>query len=101
MTNNSQDNRDYIERMEEKIVSAERAGVRLTTVSVDDLRSLLSDVERMKDSNQGLEADLFEAVSVAYRRGAVEWTRLNYPKCFERIEANEQARQAFSAEEGE
>lgn len=28
---------------------------------------------------EGLEADLFEAVKVAFRRGAVQWTRLNYP----------------------
>ena len=27
----------------------------------------------------GLEADLREAVRVAYRRGAMEWARLNYP----------------------
>lgn len=84
---------DYIKRLKWL------AGSEATEVWVDsqDLRSLLSDVERLKDSNQGLEADLFEAVSVAYGRGATEWTRLNYPKWFERIEANEQARQALSA----
>lgn len=34
---------------------------------------------------EGLEEDLYQAVLVAYRRGAVEWTRLNYPQWFAAI----------------
>ena len=35
-----------------------------------------------QDRHEGMEEDLYQAVLVAYRRGAVEWTRLNYPKWF-------------------
>lgn len=37
------------------------------------------------DKIEGLEADLFLAVGTAYHRGAVEWTRRNYPEWFERL----------------
>jgi hypothetical protein len=39
---------DYIKRLEGIVAFADQAGVRLTSVSVEDLRSLLSDVERMR-----------------------------------------------------
>jgi len=45
------------------------------------------------DKIEGLEADLFEAVKVAFRRGAVEWTRLNYPKWYEHCMAEHRARE--------
>lgn len=35
-----------------------------------------------QDRREGMEEDLYQAVLVAYRRGAVEWTRLNYPQWF-------------------
>jgi hypothetical protein len=37
------------------------------------------------DKIEGLEADLQAAVEVAFRRGALDWTRLNYPKIYERM----------------
>jgi len=36
---------------------------------------------------EGLEEDLYQAVLVAYRRGAVEWTQLNYPQWINAISA--------------
>lgn len=39
----------------------------------------------------GLEADLFNAVETAYRRGAHEWARLNYPQWIDRLDANQRA----------
>ena len=38
-----------------------------------------------QDRREGMEEDLYQAVLVAYRRGAVEWARLNYPKWFDAI----------------
>lgn len=52
---------------------------------------LRGEVERLSDSVDGLKADLFEAVSVAYNRGAVEWGFLNYRSWIDRIEANSHA----------
>lgn len=34
---------------------------------------------RLEEKVEGLEADLFSAVEVAFKRGAVEWTEANYP----------------------
>ena len=36
--------------------------------------------DRLADSNEGLTEDLYQAVLVAYRRGAHEWAWLNYPQ---------------------
>jgi hypothetical protein len=46
------------------------------------------EVDQLRDKIEGLEADLFLAVSTAYNRGAVDWTRLNYPEWFERLKVN-------------
>jgi hypothetical protein len=37
------------------------------------------------DKIKGLDADLQSAVEVAFKRGAVEWTRLNYPDIYKRL----------------
>lgn len=37
------------------------------------------------DRAEGLEADLDDAVEVAWKRGATEWVRLNYPKHYARF----------------
>jgi hypothetical protein len=37
------------------------------------------------DKIDGLEADLDSAVEVAWRRGAIDWVRMNYPKHYERL----------------
>ena len=41
--------------------------------------------EEAADKIEGLEADLHEAVCIAYKRGAHEWTRLNYPALFHQL----------------
>lgn len=40
-----------------------------------------------QDKAEGLEADLRQAVLVAWKRGAEEWCRLNYPQLVEWLEA--------------
>lgn len=52
-----------------------------------DLRSLLARVSALEGSNEGLTADLHDAVQTAYNRGATEWARLNYPKWIEWLES--------------
>ena len=44
-------------------------------------------VERYEDKVGGLEADLENAVEVAWKRGAIDWVRLNYPKHYARFAA--------------
>lgn len=58
-------------------------------------RAILTERERWQDKIDGLEADLDSAVEVAWKRGAHEWVRLNYPKHSERFAA------AISEEEEE
>lgn len=45
------------------------------------------DVGKWQDKAEGLEADLRSAVMVAWKRGAHEWCRLNYPQWVEWLEA--------------
>lgn len=44
-------------------------------------------IREMVEKREGLEEDLYQAVLVAYRRGAVEWTMLNYPQWINAISA--------------
>lgn len=46
-------------------------------------------LEEAADKIEGLEADLDSAVEVAYDRGATEWTRLNYPTQYKRLQQRE------------
>jgi hypothetical protein len=46
----------------------------------------------LRDKVDGLEADLDNAVEVAWKRGAHEWTRLNYPKHYARFTTPPSAR---------
>ena len=39
--------------------------------------------EDLLDKIDALDSELKTAVEVAYKRGAAEWTKLNYPKWFE------------------
>lgn len=41
-----------------------------------------------EDKIEGLETELDLAVEVAFKRGAVEWTRLNFPKIYKRLTYN-------------
>lgn len=44
-------------------------------------------IREMVERREGLEEDLYQAVRVAYRRGALEWTQLNYPQWINAISA--------------
>jgi hypothetical protein len=41
------------------------------------------------DKIEGLDADLDSAVEVAWKRGATNWVRMNYPKHYERFTTGE------------
>lgn len=54
----------------------------------DNLHTALAiEVDQLLDKVDGLSSDLDSAVEVAYRRGAVDWVRQNYPAHFERLSA--------------
>lgn len=58
-------------------------------------------VGQWQDKAEGLEADLMSAVLVAWKRGAYEWCRLNYPGWVEWLEASSpQPERAPEAREG-
>ena len=46
-------------------------------------------LEELSDKIEGLEADLDSAVEVAYKRGATEWVRMNYPDKYVSLKAQE------------
>lgn len=54
-------------------------------------------LDEQGDIRDGLESDLFEAVQVAYQRGAKEWAAMNYPKWIDRLKANEEAEEQRNA----
>ncbi len=41
------------------------------------------------DKIEGLDADLDSAIEVAWKRGATDWVRMNYPKHYERFTTGE------------
>ena len=43
-------------------------------------------ISELEDTIEGLDSDLFEAVQVAYSRGATDWAEANYPKWFRQLE---------------
>lgn len=51
----------------------------IAAASPDVVISLLDEIERLQDKVDGLSSDLDSAVEVAFKRGATEWTKLNYP----------------------
>lgn len=71
-----------------------RAPKQLDTVTVNafDLAMVLMERQTLLTANglqadkiEGMEADLFQAVATAYRRGAKVWTRMNYREYYERL----------------
>jgi hypothetical protein len=48
-------------------------------------------IAKQADKIEGLEADLESAVRVAYKRGAKEWTKKNYPNLFKRWDSLKEA----------
>ena len=61
---------------------------------------LKREIEILNDKIEGLEADLYEAVSVALDRGAVDWAILNYPDHPRVKEINEDTIRAVWASTG-
>lgn len=55
-----------------------------------DLTTVRLARELVADKAEGMEADLYQAVLVAYRRGAVEWAQMNYPLWAERLAGDAQ-----------
>lgn len=51
-----------------------------------DLSKLIAEaaaaLRDQQDRHEGMEEDLYQAVLVAYKRGAVTWVEMNYPKWF-------------------
>lgn len=66
-----------LERLREICEEADGKDVAVITLP-DKILALIDEVE-------GLQADLDKAVETAYNRGATDWTKLNYPKHFERL----------------
>lgn len=63
-------------------------------LTADEARQIAACIREMLEvendaiqKREGLEEDLYQAVLVAYRRGAVEWTMLNYPQWINAISA--------------
>jgi hypothetical protein len=52
-----------------------------------DLIEAAACIREMVERREGLEEDLYQAVSVAYARGARDWARLNYPAWIDSISA--------------
>lgn len=65
---------DLIERLEAK---ADSVGFG-EWIARDILREAAACIRDMVERREGLEEDLYQAVSVAYHRGATEWARRNY-----------------------
>ncbi len=56
------------------------AGTHPTTdVRAETIRDIADYIDMLEDKVDGLESDLDSAVETAYKRGATEWARLNYP----------------------
>lgn len=45
--------------------------------------------EKTEDKIEGLTADLDAAVEVAFKHGARDWVKANYPEHFKRLDAEE------------
>lgn len=59
----------------------------LHPITLHALTEAAACIREMVEKREGLEEDLYQAVLVAYRRGAVEWTMLNYPQWINAISA--------------
>lgn len=57
----------------------------------EDLENATRD--QLLDKIDGLEADLESAVCVAFSRGAITWTRMNYPRLYARLMEEHRAAQ--------
>jgi hypothetical protein len=54
-----------------------------TRDDISDMR-----IEILEDEKDYLQAELSMAIKTAFHRGAVEWTKLNYPKMYKSLKEN-------------
>ena len=71
------DHSALIERLD--LIVAELDGLPHVKQTVAEAAAALRD---QRDRHEGMEEDLYQAVLVAYKRGAVTWVEMNYPKWF-------------------
>lgn len=57
----------------------------LAEEAVLTIAQLTMEKEQLMEKIDCVETELFEAVQVAYYRGATEWARLNYPNWIDRL----------------
>jgi hypothetical protein len=57
----------------------------LSEEAVLTIAQLTMEKEQLMEKIDCVETELFEAVQVAYYRGATEWARLNYPNWIDRL----------------
>ena len=69
------DHSALIERLD--LIVAELDGLPHVKQTVAEAAAALHD---QQDRHEGMEEDLYQAVLVAYKRGAVTWVEMNYPK---------------------
>lgn len=60
----------------------------LAEEAVLTIAQLTMEKEQLMEKIDCVETELFEAVQVAYYRGATEWARLNYPNWIDRLTAD-------------
>ncbi len=75
----------HSKELERQLNMAENDYVRECTAEVVKLRAALEVLQ--EDKVEGLEADLDSAVEIAFKYGALDWVRLNYPRHYERFAA--------------
>lgn len=71
------DHSALIERLE--LIVAELEGLPHVKQTVAEAAAALRD---QQGRHEGMEEDLYQAVLVAYKRGAVTWVEMNYPRWF-------------------
>ena len=71
------DHSALIERLD--LIVAELEGLPHVKQTVAEAAAALRD---QQDRHEGMEEDLYQAVLVANKRGAVTWVEMNYPKWF-------------------
>lgn len=73
--------------LHEKLCQQDVLGYLSATIDCGELARAAT--EELIDKIEGLEADLDSAVEVAYRRGATEWVRMNYPAKYAAMKGQE------------
>lgn len=74
------DHSALIERLEMLVNPGDLVvGPNMMRAALEEAAAALRD---QQDRHEGMEEDLYQAVLVAYKRGAVTWVEMNYPKWF-------------------